>query len=318
MRDPYQVLGVTKSASSEDIRREYKKLARQFHPDLNPEPAAQERFKEVNQAYELIGEDEKRKLWDEFGEVSTKPGFDAEQARAYRSMGGGFGGAGGGVHMDMDDLLSQMFGGGGGPFGGGGARGAPRGGARGPMGFGSPGEDVRVKLRVKITEVLQQEPVSVTFLRPDHNGVPVSDVVKTRVKPGTPEGGELRVRGKGGHGQPAGDLVIEVRYALPDGARADGDDVVMDLPITLHEALAGGAVDVPTPDGPVKLKIPAGSSGGQRLRIKDRGLPCKAGRGHLYVVLRPTVPKTADPEALRLAAALDAFAAAPVREGLAF
>ena len=313
MRDPYQVLGVSKTASTEDIRREYKKLARQFHPDLNQQPGAQDRFKEVNQAYEIIGEDEKRKLWDEFGEVSTKPGFDAAQARAYRSMGGGFGG--GGAHMDMDDLLGQMFGGGfsGGGFGGGGARGP-----RAHAGFGAAGEDVRVKLRVKIADVLQQEPVAVSYLRPDHTGVPISDSVKTRIKPGTPEGGELRVRGKGGHGQPPGDLLIEIHYALPEGARAEGNDIVLDLPITLHEAMAGGPVDVPTPDGPVKLKIPAGTTGGQRLRIKERGLPCKEGRGHLFVVLRPTAPPSTSAEALALAQALDAHYAGSIREGLGF
>ena len=313
MRDPYQVLGVSKSASSEDIRKEYRNLARKYHPDLNPDPAASDRFKEVNQAYELIGEDEKRKLWDEFGELSTKPGFNADQARAYAGMGGGFGG---GANINMDDLLGSMF--------GGGFQGAPGGGRRrGPVGFGAEGEDVRVRLSVKLTAVLAHEGVSVSYLRPDGNGRFVSDSAKVRVPQGTPEGAEVRLRGKGGAGHPPGDLLLEVHYELPEGVRAEGDNLVIDLPITILEAVKGGPVEVPTPDGPVRLKVPAGVTGGQRLRIKDRGLPHKGGRGHLYVVLRPTLPKLTEgaegAEALTaLAEQLEGLYPGPVREGVGF
>ena len=313
MRDPYKVLGVSKSATSDEIRKEYRNLARKFHPDLNSDPAASDRFKEVNQAYGLIGEEDKRKLWDEFGELSTKPGFNAEQARAYSNMGGGYGG---GANINMDDLLGSMFGGG---FGGGfsGGPGGPQGGG-GRRGFVQGGDDVRVRLSVKLATVLAQESTTVNYLRPEPNGNVVSDTAKVRVPLGTPEGGELRVRGKGGAGHPPGDLLLEVHYDLPEGVRAEGTDLVMDLPITILEAVRGGSIEVPTPDGPVRLKAPPGVTGGQRLRIKDRGLPGKGGRGHLYVVLRPTLPKGDAPELLAAAEQLEALYAGHVREGVGF
>lgn len=301
MRDPYKVLGVSKSATSDEIRKEYRNLARKYHPDLNADPGASDRFKEVNQAYELIGEDEKRKLWDEFGELSTKPGFNAEQARAYSQMGGGFGG---GANINMDDLLGSMFGGG---FPGGGRR-----------GFVAAGDDVRVRVSVKIAAVLAHETITVNYLRPESSGNVVSDTAKVRVPPGTPEGAEVRVRGKGGAGHPAGDLILEVHYELPEGVRAEGADLVMDLPITILEAVRGASIEVPTPDGPVRLKTPAGITGGQRLRVKDRGLPTKGGRGHLFVALRPTLPKAEAPELGALAEQLEALYPAPLREGLRF
>jgi curved DNA-binding protein len=328
MRDPYSVLGVSRTADAEEIRKAYKKLARQYHPDLNKSAGAAEKFKEVNEANEVLSDEQRRKDFDEFGEVALKPGFDAARARAYQ-RGGGFGGGFGGGAPDMEDILGQMFGGGGfgGGFGGARARSAgPRGfgGSPGGAGFGggfsgmdgSEGQDVRLRVEMPLVKHLRREPLDLSYLRPDSRGNPVNESLKFRVPPGTPDGGQVRLRGKGGEGAPPGDLLVEVHYLLPTGVRLEGDDIVLDLPISLLEALEGCSVEVPTAEGPVRLKVPPGVSGGQRLRIKERGMLGKEGRGHLYLVLRPTVPKTEDPEALELARKLEKFYGEGLRAGL--
>jgi len=310
MRDLYSVLGVSRGADQETVRKAYKKLARKYHPDLNKSAAAADKFKEINGAYDVIGDEEKRKLYDQFGEAATRPGFDAEQAKRWQQAGGmggfgrrgassdfGFGGGGGGMGggVNMEDLLGSMF--------GGGRRRAPRRGA-----------DVEQAVRLSLPEALSGSSLSIQA--PGHG------VLKIRIPSGIYDGGTVRLRGKGRPsplGGSAGDLLLRIEIEPHPVLRRDGDNLVMDVPLTVHEALVGGPVEVPTLDGNVRVKVPAGLKGGERLRLKNRGMPLKNDRrGDLYLVLRPTLPKTDDPEAIKLAEQLAAFHEEDVRKILKF
>ncbi|MCA9570794.1 MAG: DnaJ domain-containing protein [Myxococcales bacterium] len=311
MTDPYSTLGVARTASQDDIRKAFKKLARKYHPDVNKDPGAEDRFKEINNAYGAIGDTEKRKLWDEFGEASQKPGFDAERARQFRNFGGGGGfpgggfggGRGGGVHVDfggdMGDIFSSLFGGGGG---------MPRGPRR--------GQDQRASLTIDfLTSVLGGER-EIQIQRPTG----ARDSLKVRIPPGVQDGGKLRLKGQGlppPGGGPCGDLELQLTVT-PHAhlRRRDKDDLEMDLPITILEAMEGASVTVPTPTGDVKVTVPANARPGQLLRLKGRGVQ-KRIPGHLYLVLRPTPPETTDPEVLAAARRLEEAYTTDVRAGLA-
>jgi curved DNA-binding protein len=321
MRDLYSVLGVPRDADQETVRKAYKKLARKFHPDLNKSASAADKFKEINAAYDVVGDEEKRKLYDQFGEAATRPGFDAEQARRWQQAGGmgGMGGMGGfgrggRVHTDFADF---GFGGRGGPGGGGGGMnmedllGSMFGGrARAPR----RGADIEETVRLTLPEALAG--TAITVQAAGHG------TLKVRIPSGIHDGGTVRLRGKGRPsplGGSAGDLLLRVEIEPHPLLRREGDSLVMDVPLTVHEALAGGSVEVPTLDGNVRVKIPAGVRGGERLRLRGRGMPLKDDeRGDLYLVLRPTLPKTDDAEALRLAEQLAAFHREDVRGDLKF
>jgi curved DNA-binding protein len=301
-RDPYSVLGLAKDADADQIKKAYRKLSREHHPDRGGNEA---RFKEVNAAHQAVGDPDKRKLFDEFGAESLRPGFDADKARRFRrQFGGGPGGFsfstdGGG--FDIDDIMSMFAGG----------RGhRPRGPRR--------GDDIISRLVVSLQEALTGSTRTFTFS--------TGGKVTVRIPKGVRSGQRLRVPGKGRPGiggGPAGDLVLEVAVAAHPLVRIDRDDLEMDLPITFLESLAGGTITVRTPTGTVNVKIPPRAESGTRLRLKKRGLP-KGGRdtktGDLYFVLRPT-PPTGDAQissdALKELA--DAYEAGPdVRIGLDF
>lgn len=299
-RDPYSVLGVGKTAPQDEIKKAYRKLAKKLHPDTGGDP---EKLKEVNAAYAIVGDVEKRKLFEEFGHDAFRPGFDADQARQFKRFGGGGGNMGG---VDLDDLLG-MFGGGrsrGGGFGGPFARGPRR------------GSDRNASLRISLYEAVHGGERSFTL----GGGNPLT----VRIPKGARTGQRLRVPGKGGagvDGGPAGDLFLEITVEEHPLVHVDRDDLEMDLPITFVESIRGGVVEVSTPNGSVKVKVPAGAAAGTRMRLKGRGLP-PAGRGtrqgDLYLVLRPTPPPVSE----ALDEALDALQAAygdgDVREGLSF
>ena len=336
--DLYSVLGVARGADQADVKKAYKDLARKFHPDRNPEAAAADRFKDINAAYDVLGDEEKRKLYDEFGDVSLKPGFDAAAARRYSQQFGGMPGGGGfGGGPDLGDILSSMFGGGmGGGRRGGGMGGGPAGGFSGGMpggfaggggdygGRGNPrGRDLEGDVRVHVGQVLRGDPVEVTVRRPVYQSdgsVRMSEsTLKVRVPEGIDDGGVVRLRGKGAPGRGGarpGDLLLKVHLTPSPYLRKEGEDLYMDVPLTISEALGGARIEVPTLDGPVRVKVPAGATSGQKMRLRGKGVLKPGGRGDLYLVLRPTVPETDDPEALQAAEALDRFYEGDVRAGL--
>lgn len=295
MKDLYQHLGVARTATPEEIKKAYRKLTRQFHPDRNPGDAeAEERFKDVSTAYEVLGDADKRKLYDEFGDISLTQGFDAERARAYRSRSGGFPGfgQGGGQVFDdfgearatsFEDLLSALFRGG---PGGGAARGRP---------VARRGADVTGEIAVSLMDALHG--VSVP-LRIDMGGQ--ARTLDVKVPQGVPDGGKLRLRGQGGAGQPAGDVILTVRVKPHDHMRREGNDLHLRLPISAFEAYRGGPIEgVPTPWGPVTLKLPAGAQNGQKLRLRGKGVQVPGREpGDLYVTLDVRLPEAGDEELL--------------------
>ena len=314
-RDPYSVLGVSKTASDKEIKSVYRKLAAELHPDRNPGDArAEARFKEVSAAFSIVGDAEKRALYDEFGADGLREGFNADAARQWRAGGGsgGFSGFGG----DFNDILSQLFGGGGGGGRRGGGAGGGFGGGFGGGGFGgggfgggaqaARGANIEAEVEVALSVALSGGKVHLST-----HGVDLT------VPAGVSGGQRLKLKGKGrpGHGG-AGDLLVTVRVAPPEGFVAEGDDLRYDLPLRLSQVALGDRVSVPLPEGgSVTLKVPAGLAAQRRVRIPERGMPLKGGgRGHLLVapyILTPTPPSADDPAALaafeEAARALDAY-----------
>ncbi|MBM4291506.1 MAG: J domain-containing protein [Deltaproteobacteria bacterium] len=312
-RDPYSVLGVAKSASDKEIKSAYHKLATALHPDRNPGDArAEARFKEVTAAFSIIGDAEKRALYDEFGADGLREGFNADAARQWKASGGsgGFSGFGG----DFSDILSQLFGGGaggrrgaggfgGGGFGGGGFGG---GGFGGGGAHAARGADEEAEVEVPLSVALSGGKVHLS-----------AQGVDLTVPAGVSGGQRLKLRGKGrpGHGG-AGDLLVTVRVAPPEGFVVEGDDLRYDLPLRLSQVALGDRVSVPLPEGgAITLKVPPGLAAQRRVRVPERGLPVKGGgRGHLFVapyILTPPPPRADDPAALaafeEAARALDAY-----------
>ena len=322
MKDLYQALGVERTASQDEIKKAYRSLTRQFHPDKNPgDPSAEERFKEVSNAYEVLGDADKRALYDEFGEMSLTQGFDAERARAYKQArsqagygrggyggfpgggypGGGFPGGGGyssygfsdfgdARETSFDDLLSRLFGGGrvdGDVFGRGGGRGA------GPA--SRRGADIHGEIKVSLLDSLLGVTVPLR-IESAGGGARTLDV---RVPEGITDGGKLRLRNQGGPGDPAGDIILTVAVLPGKQLERDGTNLRLKLPVTAYEAYRGGPIDVPTPWGPVTMKLPPGIQNGQTLRLRERGVRIKGeARGDMFVTVDIRMPDGGDPELL--------------------
>jgi len=276
MKDPYTVLGVAKTASADEIKKSYRKLAKQLHPDLNPGNAdAAARFKDVSAAYDLVADPEKRGRFDR-GEIDAS-GQERPEAAYYRSYAGGPQGEKyrAGAGFDPSDLFADLFGRGG----------RARGGE-----FRMRGGDVSYALTVDFVEAAKGASKRLTF--PDGRALDVN------VPPGTETGQVLRLRGQGGPGiggGPAGDALIEITVAPHPFFRREGDDVHAELPVTLTEAVEGAKITVPTIDGPVSMTVPAGSNAGTRLRLRGRGVARKGGAaGDQYVTLKLVLPKEPD------------------------
>ena len=253
------MLGVERSADGKAIKKAYRELTRKFHPDKNPgDKSAEERFKDVSTAYEVLGDADKRKLYDEFGEMSLTQGFDPERARAYKQAqqrahagfaGGGpsagdfgsvFGSFDEAEHTSFDDLLSRLF-------GGGRVRETMRHGA-------GKGADVRGEIKVSLLEAIRGITVP---LRVD-NAAGKSRTLDVKVPPGMPDGGTLRLRGQGGEGKPRGDILLTVRVSDHKHLSRRGNDLRLTVPVSALEAYRGGPIDVPTPWGTVTVKLPPG------------------------------------------------------------
>lgn len=304
--DLYSVLGVTKSSDAEAIKKAYRKLAQKLHPDKNPgDKQAEARFKAVNHAYDVLSDPKKRKLYDEFGEEGLREGFNAEQARAYRSWssrggGGGVPGGGfGGGAVNLEDLFGGAAGGNGVGDMFGDLFGRAR--RRGP----TKGSDLQSEITIDFASSLHGTTVE---LRPrGGGGAPVT----VRIPPGADEGDRVRIPGQGApspNGGPPGDLVLEIHVEKHPNFRREGLDLHLDLPITLAEAYGGAKITVPTPDGPVKLSVPAGAQSGTTVRLRGKGVSRKAKEpGDLYVRFFVHIPTVRTPEAEELVKKLAAL-----------
>jgi DnaJ-class molecular chaperone len=300
MRDPYDVLGVSKGASEGDIKSAFRRLAKRLHPDANKhDPKAASRFAELNAAYEIVGDDKKRKAFDN-GEIDAegKPRFQGFEGYRGHPGGGGpgsqfetftFGSDGfrrsSGGGSAFDDILRNMFGG------------ATRAGARGfggaqfePEDFGAPagGQDLHAEMTITLPEAAKGTKTRVHL--------PTGKDVEVKIPPGLTSGQSIRLKGQGwpsASGKP-GDALITVHVAAHPLFKPDGADLRLDLPITLYEASLGGKVRVPTLDGAVELAIPAGTNSGRTFRLKGKGLKSKSGAGDLLATVRVMLPEKTD------------------------
>ncbi|HLG88677.1 MAG TPA: DnaJ C-terminal domain-containing protein [Alphaproteobacteria bacterium] len=278
MKDPYSVLGVAKTASADDIKKAYRKLAKQLHPDLNPGNAeASARFQDVSAAYDLLGDPEKKSRFDR-GEIDAT-GQERPEAAYYRAYAGGPQGEKYRAGFDPSDLFADLFG-----------RGARGGDFRSGGEFRTRGGDVAYALTVDFIEAAKGAQKRLTF--PDGRALDVN------VPPGTESGQILRLRGQGSPGiggGPSGDALIEITVAPHPFFRREGNDIYLDLPVTLTEAIGGAKINVPTIDGPVSMSVPAASNTGTKLRLRGRGIALKgAQRGDQYVTLKVVLPKEPD------------------------
>ncbi|MCX8073274.1 MAG: J domain-containing protein [Candidatus Binatia bacterium] len=357
-KDLYAILGVPRNASQEEIKRAYRKLARRYHPDVNPgNKEAEERFKEISEAHEILSDPEKRKLYDEFGMAGLQAGFDADRARAYeqwqrqqREFAGGFGPggfSGFGRFESFEDIFSDLF--------GERARPGPRAGA-----------DLETEVEIDLLDAVRGRTMEISLQRPsvcascqgtgeDRAAAttcseclgsgrvqaargPVrfsrtcprcggsgrmstrpcstcggagetvqTERLQVRIPPGVEDGSRVRLAGKGApglHGGPPGDLYLRVHIRPHPILERRGDDLYMNVPITVGEAVNGASITVPSPaGGALRVQVPAGSQSGKLLRIRGRGVPHLhgGGAGDLYLRLMIHVP-TKDTEAVRQAA----------------
>jgi curved DNA-binding protein len=287
-RDYYEVLGVPRAASAEELQQAFRRLARQYHPDVNKDPSAEERFKEVNEAYQVLSDPNTRTRYDRFGPAFRQmpegaereaAGFGARGARSGRPGGGRVyvddggeriyvdeGGLGG---IDLDDLFGGLFGGRGGPV---------------------PGADQEAELELTVEEAFSGGRRWVTLAGPEGQRS-----YEVTIPPGITDGQRIRLAGQGGQGGGGGgtgDLYLIVRITPHPRYRLDGRDLHVDLPVTPWEAALGAKVPVETPGGEVKVTVPAGSSSGRRLRLRGQGMPNPRGKpGDLYAEVRIMVPK---------------------------
>ena len=291
-KDYYKVLGVERSASQDDIKRAYRKLARKYHPDVSKEADADEKFKELGEAYEVLRDPEKRSAYDQLG-ANWQSGQEfrppPDWAEGFEFHGGGFTGDG---NAQFSDFFESLFGG---SFGGGfGTR--QRGGAYAGGNFNLRGEDTHAKLSIDLMEAINGSVQTITLKHTelDKNGHPQLKErhLKVTVPKGVTEGQMIRLTGQGspgvGQGR-AGDLYLEMQLKPHPFYRVDKKNIYFDLPITPWEAALGATVKAPTPSGPVDLKIPPGSTSGNKLRLKGKGL-AGSPAGDLYAVIQITVP----------------------------
>lgn len=288
--DYYKLLGVARNASADEIQKAYRKLARKYHPDVNPDKGAKEKFQQIQTAYETLNDPKKREMYDQYGSsyesFGAGPGPGGGAWRTQSTGSGGFEG------FDF----SQIFGGGGGDFfqqfGGGQAPGGRRGGRR-----SARGSDVQHELEVPFQTAVTGGEAHLHVRRP--NGK--EETITVKIPMGIDHGQTIRLRGQGEEGARPGDLLITVKVAAHPCYRREGLDLAVRVPVTLSEAALGAKVDVPTPHGVISVKIPAGTSSGKRLRMKGQGIENKKGnKGDLYVEILIVLPDQIDEESAEL------------------
>ena len=262
----YEILGVSENASADEIKKAYRKLARKYHPDINKEESAVEKFKEINAAYEVLSDKEKKQQYDQFGDQM----FGGQNFHDFaRGQGQG---------VDLDEILRQMFGGGGG-FGG----------AQGDFGgfgggFGGPNLDMQARITI---------PFMVSVNGGKHNVSANGQSFDIKIPAGIKSGETMRVRGKGKQYQgQAGDLLIQVEVAASDEYERKGDNLYKTFDVPLKEALFGGKIAIDTPEKEVSLKVPQNTKNGQKFRLKGKGVADRktAMKGDLYLVANVVLP----------------------------
>ena len=301
-RDYYEVLGVNRSSSAEELRKAHRKLVRQYHPDANRDkPDTGEKFKEVQEAYDVLSDPDKRRLYDEYGHGFTsqagQPPSDANEAfrhgtgartRAWKASpnvtvedfdmgaGGGF-----------SDIFEQLFGG----------RTRGRGARQDAPGEVQAGEDIEHAVSISFDQAVHGATLPLQIFRGGH-----TETIELKIPSGVKDGSRVRVRGKGhpGRNSPNGDLYIITRVADHPYFRREDLNVYLEVPVSVYEAILGAKIDVPTIDQPVTITIPPGTSGGAKLRIKDRGIRRGNDRGDQYVIVKVVVPKHLDDEDRRI------------------
>jgi molecular chaperone DnaJ len=364
-KDFYEILGVSKDASESELKKVYRKLARKWHPDINPgNKKAEQKFKEISEAYDCLGNKEKRKIYDEFGEEGLRAGFDAEKAREYKKWssfqqeGGGGAGQGFGQHQSYEDVFGDLFG-----F------------RTGREGFGtsmsSTGRDIEHEMTIDLVSALKgfetelsmqkikacqackgsgtdpnssmttcstcggsgrlnvaEGPMQFTKACPDCKGhgkkgkpcvqcggsgqVLGMEKIRVVIPQGVKEGSKVRVAGKGEpgfNGGKPGDLYLIIRLKSHPLLKREKDNLYMEIPVTVREAMAGETITIPTIDGQVNVKVPPKSQSGQTLKLKGKGAvnPKTKHRGDLMVKLVVKVPRTDDGEILEAAEKMDRF-----------
>jgi DnaJ-class molecular chaperone len=273
--DPYTVLGVKRNASQDDIQKAYRRLAKKFHPDLNPgNKQAEEQFKEVSAAYDLLGDTDKRARYDR-SEIDAS-GTERPQQRFYRDFAEGgspYASDAGFADFAADDILSQFFG------------------REGRTNIRMRGSDIHYRLELDFLDAINGGKRQITL--------PDGSILDVNIPPGASDGQVLRLRGKGrpgmGGGRP-GDALVEIEVRPHRVFTRKGDDIHVDLPISLSEAVLGGRVRVPTPAGSVTMTLPKWSNTGTVLRLKGKGVPRIDGKGDEFVTLKVMLPEKPDPE----------------------
>ena len=310
-KEYYETLGVAKTATAAEIKAAYRKLARKYHPDVSKLPDAEARFKEINEANEVLKDTEKRAAYDQLGsgykagqDFQPPPNWDAgfefrgaPGSRGFSSGGSPFGGAGAGGGFDSSDFFESLFGG---------RAGAARAGAG--RSRSTQGEDHRAKVLIDLEDAYRGADRSLSLRVPEAGAdgrVALRErMLDVHIPKGIRPGQQLRLAGQGAPGSggaPAGDLYLEIEFQPHAVFKLEGADVTVELPLAPWEAALGAVVDAPTPEGAVQLTVPAGSVAGRKLRLKGRGLPGNGKSkpaGDLYVVLQVSLPK-ADSEAAK-------------------
>ena len=294
-KDYYEVMGVARDATQDEIKRSYRKLARKYHPDVSKESDAEARFKELGEAYEVLKDPEKRAAYDQLGanwqggqDFNAPPDWDA----GFEFSGGGFTG---GDASDYSDFFESLFGQGY----------AAQGGGR-RAGFHARGQDRHAKILVDLEDSFSGATRAINLqvpeLTPDGHVTTRTRTLNIKIPKGIRDGQKIRLAGQGDPGQgkaAAGDLYLEIDFKPHGLYHAEAHDLYLDLPVAPWEAALGATVKVPTPEGVVELKVPAGSAQGKKMRLKGRGIPAKQ-PGDLYVVLQIALPEADTAKAKKL------------------
>ena len=296
-RDYYEILGVARDAAEKQIKSAYRRLARKFHPDVNKEAGASDRFREATEAYDVLSDREKRRAYDAYGHAGVSAGVGnawSQQAAGprvnFRDIFGGAQSAFAG--LGLDELLQRL-------------RGKPRGDNGGARRGGRKGlgEDTEYELDLTLEEALTGTMRTIRVRRGSPDGQSHDETLNVRIPRGVEDGGRVRVRGKGKSGPAgAGDLFIVIRIRPHAWLRREGDDLFVDLPLTIAEATLGTVVDVPTLEGMAQVRVPPGTPSGRKLRLRGKGAFRRGGdeRGDLYATIQIVPPTSAGPAAAEL------------------